>query len=265
MVNWTWLRPRWQRCSRRGEKAFAPISNQGHSRPSFIPSAFLLILVHLPLAGYAQGSAAPLAESPLFTPSALEMNRPAPELFRVRLETSKGAIVLEIHRDWAPHGADRFYNLVRAGFYDDARFFRVIVGRWAQFGIPGDPKLARLWRNQTIPDDPRRESNVRGTIAYAFAVPNGRTTQVFINLRDNSATHDPEPFVPFGRIVEGMQVADALYAGYGESAGGGIRGGKQGPLFEEGNHYLKAHFPQLDYIKRAVVLDQAATATQPSK
>jgi homoserine O-acetyltransferase len=193
-------------------------------------------------------------------PEAPQMNRRAPEVFRVRLETSKGPMMLEVHRAWSPHGADRFFNLVRAGYYDEARFFRVIAGRWAQFGINGDPNVARLWRTHTIPDDPRGESNVRGTIAYAFAVPNGRTTQVFINLRDNSATHDGEPFVPFGRLVQGLEVADALNAEYGESAGGGIRGGKQALLFEEGNQYLERRFPHLDYIKRAVVLEPGTTA-----
>jgi peptidyl-prolyl cis-trans isomerase A (cyclophilin A) len=181
------------------------------------------------------------------------MNRQAPQLFQVALQTSRGRILLEIHRAWAPHGADRFYNLVRAGFFDQARFFRVIQGRWAQFGIPAEPGIARLWRTQTIPDDPRRESNQRGTIAFAFAVPNGRTTQVFINLRDNAATHDPEPFVPFGRVVEGLAVADSLNAEYGELAGGGIRGGKQDPVFEGGNAYLNLHFPRLDYIERATL------------
>jgi cyclophilin family peptidyl-prolyl cis-trans isomerase len=189
------------------------------------------------------------------------MNRQASEIFRVRLETSRGPILLEVHRDWSPHGTDRFYNLVRAGFYDEARFFRVITGRWAQFGINGDPKVARRWKTQTIPDDPRRESNARGTIAYAFAVPNGRTTQVFINLRDNSATHDPQQFVPFGRVVEGMEVVDTLNSEYGERAGGGIRGGKQGPIFDGGNQYLDLNFPRLDYIKRAVVLEADVSAT----
>jgi homoserine O-acetyltransferase len=184
-----------------------------------------------------------------------ETNRPAPDLFRVRLETSKGLILLEIHREWAPYGADRFYNLVRQGYYDDTRFFRVIAGRWAQFGIHGDPKISTLWRGQTFPDDPRRESNVRGTIAFAFAfaVANGRTTQVFINLKDNSETLDPQGFAPFGRVIEGMGVTDALNPEYGESAGGGIRGGKQDPLFAGGNAYLDREFPRLDRIRRARV------------
>ena len=194
--------------------------------------------------------------SQLLNPNAPAMNRRAPEVCKVRLETSKGDIVIEMHRTWAPHGADRFYNLVRARYYDEARFYRVIEGKWAQFGINGEPKIASLWRTSFIPDDPAGESNVRGTVAFAFAVPNGRTTQVFINLRDNSATHDREPFVPFGKVIAGMEVADALNAQYGESAGGGIRGGKQEPIFQGGNAYLKQRFPRLDFIKRAVVLEE---------
>ena len=131
------------------------------------------------------------------------MNARAPAMFDVRLETSKGPIVIAVHRDWAPHGADRFYNLVRAGYYDGARFFRVIRGRWAQFGINGDPRISNAWRTRTFADDPRRVSNVRGTVAFAFAVPDGRATQVFINLRDNSAALDAEAFAPFGAVVAG--------------------------------------------------------------
>jgi peptidyl-prolyl cis-trans isomerase A (cyclophilin A) len=177
----------------------------------------------------------------------------APDVFRVRLETTKGNIVLELHRNWAPHGVDRFYELVRSGYYDGDRFFRVIKDRWVQFGINGDPKISTMWRSRTIPDDPRKESNVRGTVAFAFAVPNGRTTQVFINTRDNSATHDKEPFAPIGKVVEGMDVVDALNSEYGETSGGGIRGGKQGPMFEEGNAWLARNYPRLDAIKHATI------------
>jgi cyclophilin family peptidyl-prolyl cis-trans isomerase len=177
----------------------------------------------------------------------------APDRFRVRLDTTRGAFVIDCVRSWAPLGADRFYTLVKSGYYDDSAFFRVVEGKWTQFGISGNPEVARAWRTRTIPDDPFRESNVRGTVAFAFAVKNGRTTQVFINVVDNSATHDKEPFVPFGRIVSGMDVVDALYNGYGESALGGIRAGKQDPLFEQGNDYLKKNFPKLDYIKTARV------------
>lgn len=182
------------------------------------------------------------------------MRQQAPPVCRVLLETSKGAITLEMRRAWAPHGADRFYNLVRAGFYDQARIFRIRAGVWAQFGINGNPDVAKTWRSRTIPDDPPVESNVRGTVAYAFKDPNGRTTQVFINLRDNSASHDREPFVPFANVIDGMPVADALYADYEERAGGGIRAGHQDPVFEGGNAYLTREFPRLDYIIRATIV-----------
>ena len=190
----------------------------------------------------------------LRTPDHHELNRQGPDAYGVLLDTSRGPMRIDVRRDWSPHGADRFYNLVRLGFYDGARFFRVIAGQWAQFGINGDPEIARIWRNRTIPDEPRVQSNVRGTIAYAFRDPNGRTTQVFINLRDNSATHDKEPFVPFGQVVQGMDVADALYSGYGETSGGGIRAGRQDPIFAEGNAYLLREFPLLDYIRAAKVV-----------
>jgi len=188
----------------------------------------------------------------LLHPDSLALNRRAPDVFHVRLQTTKGQIVIEVHRAWSPHGADRFYNLVCAGYYDDSRFYRVIQGKWAQFGINGDPKISNTWRERTFPDDPRVVPNTRGTIAFAFAVPNGRTTQVFINLKDNSATHDAE-FVPFGKIIKGMEVADALNSEYGETAGSGIRSGKQTPLFETGNTYLDRNFPRLDRIIRARV------------
>jgi len=189
----------------------------------------------------------------LLHPDDPEMNRPSPALVHVRLETTKGIVRLEMRREWAPHGADRFYNLVRHGYYNDAPVFRVRAGMWAQFGINGDPKLSQLWRTRTIPDDPRRESNVRGSVAFAFKDPNGRSTQVFINLRDNSARHDVEPFVPFAKVVEGMDVVDALYSGYGETSGGGIRAGNQEPLFNGGNEFLRRQFPLLDYIKKATI------------
>ena len=183
---------------------------------------------------------------------ARQADRPAPEQFRVRLDTTRGAIVVACTRAWAPIGADRFYTLVTSGYYDDAALFRVVKGKWAQFGIAGTPAVAQAWRTRTIPDDPFvGQSNVKGTVAFAFATPNGRTTQVFFNLVDNSPTHDKEPFVVFGRVVEGLDVMDALYDGYGESALGGIRAGKQDPLFTQGNAYLKTNFPKLDYIRTA--------------
>ena len=205
-------------------------------------------LVLAPVQGARQSDRALLLQ-----PDHPEMNRRAPDVVHVRLETTRGIIRLEMRREWAPHGVDRFYNLVRYGYYDDAPVFRIRAGMWAQFGINGNPKIAQLWRTRTIPDDPRVESNVRGTVAFAFKDTNGRTTQVFINLRDNSASHDAEPFVPIAKVIEGMDVADALYSGYGEESGGGIRGGKQDPLFVGGNEFLKNHFPRLDYILKATI------------
>lgn len=181
-------------------------------------------------------------------------HRGAPARFDVQLDTSKGPIVIEVHRDWAPHGADRFYELVNAGYYDDNRFFRVVKGQWAQFGVNGDPRIATEWRSRTIPDDPPKQSNVRGTVTFAFAVPNGRTTQVYIALADLSARQDAQGFTPFGRVRSGMDVADALNSEYGETAGGGIRAGKQQPLFDGGNAWLDREFPRLDRIVRAKVM-----------
>jgi cyclophilin family peptidyl-prolyl cis-trans isomerase len=174
----------------------------------------------------------------------------------VRLDTTKGAIIIECVRAWAPHGADRFYELVASGYYDDVALFRIRPKTWVQFGINGDPKVAQAWRGRTIPDDPFQpaQANVRGTVFFAWAVANGRTTQVVINLRDNRETHDKEPFVPFGRVIEGMEVADALFDDYGEAAGGGIRAGKQEPVFQGGNEYLRKNFPRLDYIKQATIV-----------
>jgi homoserine O-acetyltransferase len=174
--------------------------------------------------------------------------------FRVRLETTKGPIVIAVHRDWAPRGADRFRELVTAGYYADNRFFRVVKGQWAQFGINGDPKIAAQWRGKTIPDDPRVQSNVRGRVAFAFKDPNGRTTQVYIALKDLSDPQDAQEFTPFGEVVDGMQVADALNSEYGETAGGGIRAGKQEPVFAGGNAYLDREFPRLDRLVKAMVV-----------
>jgi len=180
-----------------------------------------------------------------------------PDVFDVRLETSKGPIVIEVHREWAPIGAARFHDLVRSRYYDDTRFFRVVAGRWAQFGIHGDPRVSARWRQRTIADDPPRVSNLRGTVAFAFAVPHGRTTQVFISLADYTAL-DAQGFAPFGRVTSGMDVADALETTYGETAGGGIRAGHQDPLFSGGNAYLDREFPRLDRILRAVITRSAA-------
>ena len=183
----------------------------------------------------------------------MQTSASAPPQFRVRLETTKGAIVIDVHRDWAPRGADRFYELVTSGYYDDSRFFRVVKAQWAQFGINGDPRVATRWRTMTIPDDPNKASVVRGRVAFAFKDPNGRTTQVYISLRDNTA-QDTQGFAPFGEVVEGMDIADALNSEYGEDSGGGIRGGRQQPLFDGGNGYLDREYPRLDRLIRARIV-----------
>jgi cyclophilin family peptidyl-prolyl cis-trans isomerase len=174
----------------------------------------------------------------------------APAEFSVRFETSQGAFIVLVHRSWAPFGADRFHALVRHGFFDDQRFFRVRAGFIAQFGLSGDPAVSSAWQGQTMPDDPRVASNRRGTLAYAFTTPGTRSTQIFINLADNLALDD-EGFAPFGEIVDGVAVIDRLYAGYGESAGGGMRGGRQGRIVAEGNAHLRREFPRLDFIRTA--------------
>jgi len=182
-------------------------------------------------------------------------SRSAPDVCRIQLDTSKGKIILEITRALAPKGADRFYHLVETGFYDDSRFFRVIKGRFAQFGIPGNPKIAAVWQKEHFPDDPVRTSNVRGTFAYAMTGPDARTTQIYINTSDQTR-QDDQGFAPFGTVVEGMDVVDSLYSEYGENSGGGMRAGHQGKLFEEGNAYLDREFPLLDKLIKASIVQQ---------
>ena len=216
----------------------------------------LCIATALVMAPWLPGAAARQDKpSLLLNPAAPEFQARAPDRAIVRLDTSRGTIDIEVTRDWAPRGADRFVTLVRHGYYDDTRFFRVRPGRWAQFGINGDPAIARAWRNQTFPDDPFVQSNRRATVAFAFAVPNGRTTQVFFNTGENAATHDKEPFTPFGRVTSGMEHVDAFNAEYGEGPGG-IRAGKQDPFFAGGNAWLLQQFPRLDYIRRATILER---------
>jgi peptidyl-prolyl cis-trans isomerase A (cyclophilin A) len=177
----------------------------------------------------------------------------APASYRVRFETSKGNFVVEVDRSLAPNGADRFHQLVSEGFYDDVRFFRVMSGFMAQFGINGDPAVTARWRAAPIQDDPVRGSNTRGTVTFAMtSQPNSRTSQIFINLVDN-VNLDGSGFAPFGRIVEGMDVVDQLYAGYGEGAPRGA-GPDQARIVSEGNAYLTRDFPQLDYVVRATVV-----------
>jgi peptidyl-prolyl cis-trans isomerase A (cyclophilin A) len=192
-------------------------------------------------------------QSPLLQPKSASMTQTAPANFRVKFQTSQGDFVVEAQRDWAPLGVDRFYNLVNNGYYDGVCFFRVISGFMAQFGIHGDPKVSAAWRPERIQDDPVKQSNKRGYLSYAMAGPNTRTTQLFINYADNSRL-DQMGFAPIGRVVEGMDVVDRLYAGYGEGAPQG-KGPHQGRLQTEGNAYLTKDFPQLDCIQKAMILE----------
>jgi homoserine O-acetyltransferase len=177
-----------------------------------------------------------------------------PEIFRVKFDTTAGSFVIEAHRDWSPHGADRFYSLVRAKYYDDSRFFRVVPGRWVQFGINGNPAIAQQQRHITIPDDTLKQPNTLGYVAFSNTGPNTRSTQVYINLADNTRNDVEAGFAPFGKVVEGMDVVEKLYGGYGEHSGGGMRAGHQDAMFEGGSTYLDREFPKLDKLIRATIV-----------
>ena len=204
--------------------------------------------------------AAALALSSLAAPGAARagdlsdpasLNEKAPAVYQAKFDTSKGSFVIEVHRDWAPNGADRFYNLVKNGFHNDARFFRVIDGFMVQFGISGNPDLSAVWREANIPDDPVKESNQRGMVSFATAGPGTRTTQVFINFGDNAGL-DGQGFSPFGKVVSGMDVVDVLYGGYGEGSPSG-HGPNQSIVQSLGNAYLGKAFPKLDFIQKAAI------------
>lgn len=188
----------------------------------------------------------------LFQPESLKEQAPAK--YRVRFETTKGPFVIEVTRSWAPLGADRFYNLVKNGFYADASFFRVIPEAVAQFGISANPQLSMVWTEAKIADDPVIRSNERGTLTFATFGKDARTTQVFINLRDNTEL-DKKRFAPFGKVVEGMKVVDKLYGGYGDEPPRG-RGPSQTHIINEGKAYLDQEFPKLDSIKSATLEPQ---------
>ncbi len=193
----------------------------------------------------------PAGANPALTAPALAKET-APATYKVKFETGEGEYIVEVHRDWAPNGADRFYNLVKIGFYDDAAYFRVVDGFMVQFGISGYPEVNNQWREARMPDDPVKQSNTRGKITFATSGPDSRTGQVFINFGDN-ANLDGMGFSPFGEVVSGMEVVDKLYKGYGEGAPRG-RGPDQGRLQSEGNAYLLDRFPQMDYTKKATIV-----------
>jgi len=208
-------------------------------RSKLISLAFTLALVAAPA----------FAQSMLENPAGLREQAPA--TYKARFDTTKGVFVVEVTRAWAPRGADRFYNLVKNGFYDNTRFFRVISGFMVQFGINGDPNIMARWRTAQISDDPVTQSNTKGMVTFAMAGPNTRTSQVFINFADNSRL-DQSGFAPFGRVVSGMNVVEAINAEYGEGAPNG-RGPNQSRIQNEGNAYLSKDFPRMDYIKKATI------------
>lgn len=181
-----------------------------------------------------------------------KLNEKAPETFKVKFDTTKGEIIMDVTRSWAPNGADRFYNLVKNGYFTDIAFFRVISGFMAQFGIHGDPQVSAMWREANITDDPVKQSNTRGMVSFATAGPDTRTTQLFINYGDNSFL-DGQGFSPFAKVTKGMEVVDSLYGDYGEGAPSG-NGPNQGQIQMQGNAFLKKYFTKLDYIKSAEIL-----------
>jgi peptidyl-prolyl cis-trans isomerase A (cyclophilin A) len=197
--------------------------------------------LHIPMLEANQAAAAKRQD-----PS--QLNERAPEIFRARFETSQGVFVIEAHRDWAPIGADRFYNLVTNGFYDDVRFFRVLSGFMAQFGLNGDPDVQAAWASAHLQDEPPKRSNVRGFVSFAKeSRPNTRYTMVFINYKDNSYL-DESGFAPFGQVVTGMEVVDKLYSEYGRN-----NVPDQRRIKSEGNAYLAAEYPKLDFVKKATI------------
>ena len=215
----------------------------------------ILILAVVILVPAVANCASGQDEPSLMNPASL--NETAPDEFQAHFETSAGDFVIEVTREWAPNGADRFYNLVKNGYYDDCRFFRVISGFMVQFGINGDPALQSNWADRNtagIEDDPVRESNERGYVTFAMSsLPNSRTTQVFINF-GNNGNLDASGFAPFGRVVEGMDTVDDIYSEYGEGAPNG-RGPEQGRIQTQGNAYLNAEFPEMDYIIAATIVE----------
>jgi peptidyl-prolyl cis-trans isomerase A (cyclophilin A) len=219
----------------------------------------LLFGLAVATAAETNNAAAPKADAKPTTPSFADpskLTEKAPETFKAQFETTKGKFTIEVTRSLSPNGADRFYNLVRSGYFTDVAFFRVIHGFMCQFGIHGDPGVSEKWRPASLADDPVKGSNTRGAISFAMAGPNTRTTQLFINYVDN-INLDRMGFSPFGKVIEGMDVVDKINGEYGEGAPRG-RGPDQGRIQAEGNAYLKKDFPNLDYIKSATILPTSA-------
>jgi peptidyl-prolyl cis-trans isomerase A (cyclophilin A) len=199
----------------------------------------------------------------LLNPASLRAK--APDMFKAQFTTTKGDFVIEVHRDWSPHGADRFYNLVKSGYFDGVAFYRVHPGFMVQFGISPKPDVTKAWDNANISDDPVMGSNKRGIVTYAMtSAPNSRSTQVFINFKDNSFL-DPQHFAPFGEVISGMDVVDMLYSGYGEIPQMQGKGPDPDKLEAEGDAYLVKNFPMIDKIKSAKILPAEPAAAPADK
>ena len=220
---------------------------------SIRPIVTALICLALVIAGTvsSEDTAAAKPNPALLDPSLAAEK--APETYRVKMETTAGDFIIEVHREWAPLGADRFYNLVKIGYFNDVAFFRVLAGFMAQAGFHGDPAVSQVWLNARIKDDPVKQSNYPAMVTFATGGPNTRSAQIFINYGDNSYL-DESGFAPFGKVVEGFESVKELYGGYGEGEPNG-KGPAQGKLYRRGNEYLKAEFPELDYIVKASILE----------
>ena len=208
-----------------------------------------------PKATQKTGATKTAGPNPLLNPASL--TRRAPDNYKVKFATTAGDFTVEVHRDWAPLGADRFYNLVRNKFFTGETFFRVVPNFIVQFGLNGDPKVNHAWENAKIKDDPVKQHNTRGTVVFATAGPGTRTTQLFINLRDNTASLDPQGFAPFGTITEGMENVDKIFPGYGERP-------DQGGITDQGDTYLKKSFPNLTRITSATIIVPEGTTPAPA-
>lgn len=219
------------------------------SRRTIVTATIALAFAAATVACKTDGSEGGGSGSSLSRPDKAAIATPAPDSFRVVFETSKGNFTVLAHRDWAPLGVDRFYHLVQMGFFDDTRFFRVLHGFMAQFGINGDPKVTAAWEPLVLKDDPVKQSNKRGTVSFATGGPDTRTTQLFINYADN-ANLDAMGFAPIGEVVDGMAVVDSLYGDYGEGAPDGS-GPNQELISKSGTPYLTQNFPKLDFIRKA--------------
>lgn len=258
-------------CSGRDEPSFRPARASAEDRQAEAPARGEVRVIPPP-AREARPAEAPPAEAPpiveaqaqaapdprLLNPS--QLSERAPNVFVAELDTTAGPVRIEVHREWSPNGADRFYNLVRSGYFTDVAFFRVIDGFMAQGGIHGNPTVAAAWQRASIPDDPVVQHNTRGMVSFAMAGPGSRTTQFFINLVDNTRL-DAMGFSPFGRVLD-MAPVDRFHSGYGEGAPSG-RGPAQARIQREGNAYLRAEFPQLTYIRSARVVSPEGGAAAP--